>query len=242
MNLIKTFCLTRGARTTFDQAQHGLKERIGPGGKELVDAYLIVDSSLNQQGPAFNFAEFMQVLTGSHLAARGQYEVAPLMAQILSGHRHWAQATQKQERFIAFHDVQFWFDPANRSMWLRLLVFADDLSRLSITHRRFLSESRLDGFFREVRYELPDEQRPLVCLEQIQPHQYADYPADEVNQLAATLKRFLWTTVSTVSPYRRYYAYLCPPGRAGEPRAAAVINLRRDLLPRLDHAVSAASL
>jgi hypothetical protein len=54
-----------------------------------------------------------------------------------------------------------------------------------------------------------------VCLEQVQPRRYAGYPADEVNQLAATLKPFLWATVSTVSPYRRYYAYLCPQVEQG---------------------------
>ena len=93
MNLIKAFCLTRGTRTSVDQAQHGLKERIRPGGRELVDAYLKVDASRNQQQPASNFAEFTQVLTGQPLSAAVEYDVATLMAQILPGHRHWARAT-----------------------------------------------------------------------------------------------------------------------------------------------------
>jgi len=36
MNLLKTFCLTRGLRSTFDQAQHGLKERLRPPRRELL--------------------------------------------------------------------------------------------------------------------------------------------------------------------------------------------------------------
>src|SRR5438552_1418487 len=40
MNLAKAFCLTRGARTTFDQAQHGISEQRHPNARELTGAYL----------------------------------------------------------------------------------------------------------------------------------------------------------------------------------------------------------
>ena len=103
------------------------------------------------------------------------------------------------------------FDASSRQLWLRLILFAEDLSRLSITHQRFLGESRLGTLFREVRYDQTAGQKSLVCFEQIQPLPCTQHPLDHLNGLAATMNSLLWVTVSTVSPYRRYYAYLCPP-------------------------------
>ena len=90
MNLVKAFCLTKGSNATFDQARHGLAERLHPQGRELLDAYLNVHPSPNASGSLNNFAEFMTSLTGTSLSAQVQYDVPALVAQILSGHRHWA--------------------------------------------------------------------------------------------------------------------------------------------------------
>lgn len=211
MNLVKAFCLTKGSSVTFDQAQHGLAEQLLGQERELFDAYLDVYPSPNSSGELNNFAEFMTTLTGTSLSAQVRYHVPALVAQILSGHRHWALAANKQERFIAIHEVEFMFDPSSRQLWLRLTLFAEDLSRLSITHQRFLGESRLGTLFREVRYDETAGQKPLVCFEQIQPLPCTQHPLDQLNGLAATMTSLLWVTVSTASPYRRYYAYLCPP-------------------------------
>ncbi len=73
MNLSKTFCLTRGARTTFDQAQHGLKERLGGQRRELVDAYLVADTS--SQNTAQNFDELLRALASTPLAAQTTYHL-----------------------------------------------------------------------------------------------------------------------------------------------------------------------
>ena len=114
MNLLKTFCLTRGARTTFNQAGHGLKERLS-GTRELTDAYLEADpSGLNW---IQNFDEFHAVLTGAHLPAQRRYVLPALLPQILSGHRLWAQAARKVERFIAVHDLQFFHNAATHSLY-----------------------------------------------------------------------------------------------------------------------------
>lgn len=211
MNLAKTFCLVRGARPTFDQAQHGLSEKITAGGKELTDAYLDAFPAAPAPARVNNFAEFMVSLTGANLPAQGRYDLPFLIPQVLSGHRLWAQAAKKPERFIALHDIQFWYDPGASQLWLRLYMIADDLSRLSVSHNKMLTESNLHANFREVACQEVFDGRPLICLEQVVPHNYAgNYPADHLHHLINLIKPNLWSTVSTIPPYRRYYVYLCP--------------------------------
>jgi hypothetical protein len=152
------------------------------------------------------------VLTGDHLTAQARYELPYLLPQILSGHRLWARATKKRERFIALNDLEFWHQPTNGQLWLRLYLYTDDLSRLGVTHKRLLSESDLASSFHEVSCSITVNGRNLICLEQNAPIIYTgNYPADFLTMLVAEIKQNLLSTVSTVPPYRRYYIYLCPP-------------------------------
>ena len=210
MNLAKAFCLTRGLRATFDQAQHGVTERRHPGAKELTGAFLEAFPTPNNIGDPNNFAEFMLVLTGQNLAAKTNYDVPMLLPQVVPGHRLWAQATKKTERFIALHDIQFWHDHPARQMWLRFYFVRDDLSRLGVTHQRLLTESNLGNLLKEVDCRDKHDDRDLICFEQTTPHTYAHYPVDEFHHLVALVRPSLWVTVATVPPYRRYYVYLCP--------------------------------
>lgn len=216
MNLVKAYCLTRGTPHTFDQAQHGLSERLIPGGKELLGAYLRAFCSPNPEGKLQNFDELFAVLTGQHLAAVTDYKLSHLLPQILSGHRLWARAANKRERFIALNDIQFWHDQASQDLWLRLYLFADDLSRLGVSHQRLLDESGLANVFREVSCDQEIDGRDLICLEQINTQNYPNgYPADFLRHPVEMIRTKLWSTVSTIPPYRRYYVYLCPPAEAG---------------------------
>lgn len=209
MNLAKAFCLTRGTRMTFDQAQHGLKERLRGQRRELVDAYLVADTTSPNR--AQNFDELLSALAATPLAAPMNYDLSSLFPQILSGHRLWAQAAGRIERFIAVHDLQFWQDAATHTLWLRIYLLAEDLSRLNVSHQRVLSESGLIGTFREVQSDVTGQ----VCLEQIATQACPNnYPADYLHHLVATVRPNLWMTVSSIPPYRRYYAYLCPPAEA----------------------------
>ena len=206
MNLLKTFCLTRGARATFDQAMHGLKERLHPGRRELVDAFLLAERTTPTR--IQNFDELLLVLTGSPLPAQVQYDLPALLPQILSGHRLWALAAGKVERFIAIHDLQFRHDPANHTIWLRIYLLAEDLSRLGVSHARMLDESGLSGTFREVQSDAAGQ----ICFEQTTAAACLNnYPADHLHNVVAAVRPHLWATVSSIPPYRRYYLYLCPP-------------------------------
>lgn len=210
MNLLKTFCLTHGTRSTFDQAQHGLKERLRGSRRELVDAFLTADPTTPSR--VQNFDELYCLLTGAHLTRTTDYDLPALLPQILAGHRLWADASGKVERFIAVHDLQFWHDTAAHALWLRVYLQADDLSRLNVSRARLLAESGLGGAFREVQSDVPGQ----ICLEQITTQPCPNnYPADHIHHVVTTVRPNLWTTVSSIPPYRRYYLYLCPPADLG---------------------------
>lgn len=217
MNLTKAYALTVQQKPTFNQAQHGIAERIGTGGVELDDAYLEAYKSPNPRTGALNlFDEFLEALSGTVLSANQNFHLKSLLPQILPGHRLWAEAANQTERFISLESIRLIESTKRKQIWLLLYLFADDLTRLGVSHKRLLQESQLAGKFREVKTERSVQGRRLICFEQTQPLAYSHRASDEVANLVADVKRFLWATVASVPPYRRYYVYLAPPAEHGE--------------------------
>ena len=210
MNLVKAFCLTRGTRNTFDKAQHGLTEQNRPGNPDLNRAFLKAFPSTPTADPN-NFAEFMQALTGSGLITTTDYQLPILLPQVVPGHLLWALAANRSERFIALHDIRFLQDRSSRAVWAELIIVADDLSRLGLTHSEFLHDSGLSQTFHEVSSSDVYQGRPLLRFEQVNASTYPDrHPADVLSSAISVLKASLWTTVAIEPPYRRYYVYLAP--------------------------------
>ena len=223
MNLSKAYALTVGTRSTFDAARHGL--RPSPQGLSglagSVDAFQSLDR-LNL------FDEFLYALTGSRLPALQTYPVEEIMAQIVPGHRVWSQSPPvKRERFIAVERVDVMHDKASKELWLNLRVFADDLTRLGVTHSELLSKSGLQNLFIEVDIEPGQSDRRLLCFEQVSPRTYRSRPSDEISDLVSTVRDKLWTIVQSIPPYRKYYLYMGPSAARGPllPQLAAVYML-----------------
>lgn len=213
MNLVKAFCLTKGTQLTFNKAQHGLSEMLRPpSNRELVDAFLRAFPSPNAKGELQNFSEFMLALTGNGLAAQQDYDISILLPQILPGHRLWSYAANKKERFVAIHDIQALLNKVTRELWLNLYFVSDDLSRIGVTARTFLTESGLAGAFSQVTCKEKDSLgRPLICFQQSTPlvSPTTKY-ANSLQPLFDAIRPYLWATVSMTPPYRRHYVYLCP--------------------------------
>lgn len=212
MNLVKAFCLTRGTQTTFNKAQHGLSEMLQPGNRELADAFLRAFPSPNGRNELQNFAEFMKALTGNTLLAQLDLNVPLLLPQILPGHRLWAFAANKKERFVAVQDIRTFLVKGTGELWLNLYFVSDDLSRIGVTSKTFLTESSLAPAFAQVAcVEKDSSGRSLICYQQVTPHvcansKYANY----LERLFGSIRPLLWATVATVPPYRRHYVYLRP--------------------------------
>jgi hypothetical protein len=207
MNIAKALCLTRSRRATFDQAQHGLSEKLGPGGVELIDAYLKAYPSSPSSPVANVFADFVGTLGGASIAPT--YDVVNLMPQIVAGHRLWCDATGNRERFVAIERINIMERSSTKSIWLRVYVYAGDLTRLSVTRRLLLDESRLAGAWLEVS-PLEENRRTLLRFEQVSTHQYTHRASDEIPDLVSAFRGLLWATVNSAPPFRRYYLYLCP--------------------------------
>jgi hypothetical protein len=200
----------RGARRPWRRSSKpGLKERLRGQRRELVDAYLVADPT--SPNTAQNFDELLAALAGTPLAARTNYDLPALLPQILSGHRLWAQAAGKVERFICHPRPAILARYGRARAMVRICLLAEDLSRLNVSHQRMLSESGLAGTFREVQSDAPGQ----IWLEQIATQPCPNnYPADDLHHVVATVRPDLWMTVSSIPPYRRYYLYLCPPAEA----------------------------
>lgn len=209
LNLAKTFCLTRGLRTTLDLADHGLvATRLPNTAANPLDVPLKVkksrSSSATQPEYISVFDEFRQTLTGSATPSNTSLKVAELLPQILSGHRLWAQGAQEQERFVIVEDIRFLHDGAGL-MWVDVRMKRQDLARLGKTPQQMLAMSGLGSSLHEVR-----DEPGWVRLEQTSPLAYAvGSEVEHLHELVAAIRANLWMTVSILPPYRRYYVYLC---------------------------------
>lgn len=217
MNLAKAFCLERGTIQSLLNAKHGISEKLRPNGAELTDAFLRVQPSRRNEVSVFS--EFQRALTGAPVGAQVDYDVLALLPQIVPGHRLWAQGAGVAERFISVGEIRTMQDANHHEVWLSMMFYDDDLSRLSVTHGDVLNKGGLAGF-RQVAHPQPAGERASICFEQANPTQYVGtHPLDVLPDLYDTVAPYLWTVVSSVTPYRRHYVYVAPQ--------------RADVLPQL---------
>lgn len=226
MNLAKALCLTKGRRPTFDKAQHGLSEQIAIGGIELDDAFLDAYQSPNpKDGKLQNFAELMAAL-GVNLPNKAILKLPSLIPQVVPGHRLWAHANNTLERFVSIWEIAPMFNKTEKTMWLELLVVADDLSRLGVSQKQFLVDSGFDSTFEAAQCDEKNEAgRPLLRFQQKTPITLTNTKyANSLATLFGSIKNKLWVTVASIPPYRRYYAYLCPAAEKNEliPQLASI--------------------
>lgn len=208
MNLAKAFALTRGTQTTFDRAQHGVSERLGTGGQELIDAYLEAYPSPGSRGPNL-FAEFGAAL-GAPLSTQTHYPLMSLLPQVVPGHRIWCDAADADERFFALEEIPFLHTPTPKVVWATLRILQDDLERVGKTRKDLLRETKLRTLLREVEGLTDTAGRPVVQLEQRIAIPYTGRTADKLADLVAMLRPFIWSTATTIRPFRRYYLYASP--------------------------------
>jgi hypothetical protein len=210
MNLVKALLLTHGTRPTFNKAMHGLSEQLSAGNQELRDAYLDAYPSPNSKGIPQIFGEFYKYLRGQNVPNNSNYLLPVLLPQILPGHRLWADAANKQERFISIHEIRVMQSSSPKRLWVNIFFAADDLTRLGITHKRLLAEAQLDQSFHEVKCIETSDGRHLLCFEQNHKTAFTQRPADKLQSVIDLVKRHLWVSVNGAQPYRRYYVYAAP--------------------------------
>lgn len=224
MNLVKSYCLTKGFATTFDKAQHGLTEKLKPGQVELEDAFLKAFPTPSKNGEIQNFAAFLASLTGKIITTPSTYDIGNLLPQVVAAHRLWCAASENKERFVPIESVEYWHDENTKHVWLRIFVRQDSLNRYNITRKRMLEESGLDTDFVNVK----DSAYPgMAVFEQSTHTSYPGFVSDALKNVSQVLKTRIWTIVTSTSPYRKHYLYLCPPNETAEllPQLAGIYAL-----------------
>jgi len=156
------------------------------------------------------FDEFIVALQGMGFPTKRKYRISKLMPQIVAGHRIWSIAVKQAERFIGLEKIEFVHDRDHHNLWIRFYVFSDTLARFGLTHRGFLRCTQLDRDFRPVKCNDQERNRSLTCFEQEDGQGYSHRPSDIVGTVARNFGLNVWSIVSSVPPYRRYYLYACP--------------------------------
>lgn len=207
LNLAKSYVLTVGNRTIYDKAFHGLKERVTPNGLELIDSYLeAVPTGHNVNV----FDDFLTAITGNPLPGNIQYKMKYLLPQILLGHRLWAAAADENERFVEIDQISIKQNSATKQIWLQIELYEDELIRLGVSHTSFLSNSRLDAAYSEVKGAVRNG-RKVLFFQQNTPVTYSHRPSDKLQNLINGISPFIWSSVLSIPPYRKYYVYMAPP-------------------------------
>lgn len=209
MNLAKAFALLRGVSATYDRAQHGLSEHLSGGNKELADAYLEAHPNPGHRGPNL-FAEFATALGAPIGTSKVSLPIPKLLPQVLPGHRVWCDAANMNERFFAIDTIPLLQTATPKELWATIRIVQDDLERVGKTRRELLEETRLKGRYREVDGLRDSVGRYVVQLEQVSPMTYTGRPADNLADLVADLRPFIWSAVTSIRPFRRYYLYASP--------------------------------
>jgi hypothetical protein len=238
LNIVKAFLLHRGKQTTYEKAQHGLSEQLPAGKRELLDAFLmafpttaaipatpaILATATTPAKPAIAaqeakinvFDDFLQELRGTGLTSATKFNLVSVMPQIVPGHRLWMAASGKPERFVSIQRIEFAQATGSNDLWVNVVLDKADLTRLSCSQARCVSESGLLPKWLSVQTPENFEPSDGILFQQSTTIPFGLHPSQELNHLADAIRPHLWSTILSVPPYRRYYLYMCPTAEKDE--------------------------
>jgi hypothetical protein len=144
------------------------------------------------------------------LSAKASYPLTSLLPQVVPGHRIWCDAADADERFLAIDAIPFLHTTAQKEVWATLRILQDDLDRVGKARKDLLKETKLKAILREVEGLTDTTGRPVVQLEQIAPIAFSGRTADKLADVVAILRPFIWSTATTIRPFRRCYLYTSP--------------------------------
>lgn len=227
LNLAKAYCLFTGTTSSVDKAYHGLSFPHSLTSRQIDSAYVIAHPSNSSNDTINVFGEFMLSLSGLGIEENLRLKINHILPQIVTGHRLWSLSREVDERFVALERIEYVDNREEKEIWLRFYFFDDNLSNLNIGVADMLRRSQLDLDFRQVQYTNTINDRALLCLEEINTLSYNQRPSDVVLLLSEAFRKYLWTVVSSVPPYRRFYTYLTPPRekRAAMPQLLSIFAM-----------------
>jgi YaaC-like Protein len=208
LNLGKALLRVRGLDASLDHAHHGLGVRnLSEAGSTPEVAAVRVRED---EDKVYVFPELFGLIEDQRFRNGHELPVDDLLSQVVVGHRQWRDASDREERFIVVTDAELMHDRSTKSLWVRLFIDPQDLSRYEFSVQRVVRDGRLAGLFRHVQSPTPDRE----CLELIETAEYPTDPADGLAPLVARARPALWRIASALpgGAYRRYYLHLTPEG------------------------------
>jgi hypothetical protein len=220
LNLGKAFAIARKRPNMVGRVDHGLFAtgtltgmatagvQIFPPGGSKVNAY----------------AELHHALTGAPPSPI-TVPVSDLMAQTVVGHRMWADAANRRERFMAIDRLSLMTNSADKTVWAILDVATSRIAEQGRTHKSVIGSGALNGHFKLVKRPASGDAPPFVRLEQQDVVGYTDRTADVVMKVIQEVRPHLWRTITSSRPFRRYYLYLAPSTEIRLPQLLSVYAL-----------------
>lgn len=209
LNLIKAYIRNVDESVSLLNVQHGLGDIHSDAGGVLDDLGVKYFRTRNVARVQALDA-FLKTAKLPRITHEGFFSIEDLLPQILPGHRIWAYNAEDRERFIALHNIAFVENKNDKKCWLKIFLYADDVSRLGYTQNTIIEKSGLKQNFKKVKCEQKSEGRKLLSFESKLTVDYSRHATDKLEELVKTIQPFLWSTVGTSPPYRRYYLYINP--------------------------------
>ena len=207
LNLAKALVVkTSGA--TLGRIIHGLSEQL-PSTSGAIHGDVLVQAHRGNSQSAFlllaDALQTSQAQTFNTLPFRVRSE--DFLAQVLIGHRVYAQGTGIKERFISLEQLRYVHDSNRKTAWLSVRAFADDFTRLGYPLTG-LSRSLTKGVdWRNVNSGAHLGGRRLLEAETMREWGYSHRPSQVLSAISDDVRLALWRSVLSVPPYRKYYIY-----------------------------------
>ena len=219
LNLAKALAITKGRSELVGGVTHGINV---VGGTEHTVKNAHIETKRTQAKP--NGTKKVSAVDELHHALEGKPVTATtipihtVVPQSVVGHRMWLSASKgRRERFLPIRKVQLVSDPSAKQIWAQIFIEKAALSVINYPLKDVLARSIADGSFQTVA-DIDIDGVPHRVFEQKTPVVYADRVGDEVMTVVNHVKPFLWQTVTSTPPYRRYYLYLCPASETALPQ------------------------
>jgi len=209
MNLLKAYLLCKGTYSTLGDTHHGLTVDFSTVKTKPTTAKMgAYCTYTNGQGVVkINlFDELLKIFSPAGLApGRVEVKMSDLFSQILLGHRLWCQAATRKERFINVERVAMKHDDEENEIWANIELSRPDFTRLRYNQSDLLDKTGMRDCFTLVE---PRHDRDQKIVLEMDDEISCPRPADRVLELAQKVRPYLWASVTTNKPFRKYYLYL----------------------------------
>ena len=209
MNLLKAYLLTKGTYSTLGDTHHGLTVDFSTVKTKPTTAKMGAYCTYTNGSGVVKinlFDELLKIFKPAGLGPdRVEIKLSDVCAQILLGHRLWCKAATRKERFINVEHVAMRHNTEDNEIWANIELSRPDYARLRYNQNDLLEKTGMTGEFSLVE---PVSDREAKIVLEMNDEIQCPRPADKVLELAQKIRPFLWTSVTTSKPFRKYYLYL----------------------------------